>query len=251
MAFINLPPTLQGIISGIENRLAKLELGRRFTFPNVSSDPANPRNGDAWLNTSSNTPKYVDATGAVSTFGGGGSSVITGNVKRPLTGYYYTPYVYDGINITYATTILNTMLAIPFMLTETKTATKIGITVIVPATGGVARLGIYSNSATEDYPNALLLDAGTISHATTGFKQITISQTLTAGTLYWLAVLSTTGNLTSLGANPYSITPFMPVETSAAAFFTDWRQLSVSAFPATFTATKDASTYAPIIFLGF
>jgi hypothetical protein len=70
MPFVNLPPSLQGLINGLENRIAKLELGKRFTFPNVSSDPANPRNGDAWLNTSSNTPKYVDATGTVTTFGG-------------------------------------------------------------------------------------------------------------------------------------------------------------------------------------
>jgi hypothetical protein len=78
MPFINLPPSLQGVFQSIENRLQKLELGRRFTFPNVSVDPSVYRNGDAWLNTTSNTPKYVDATGAVKTFGGGTVTSIDG-----------------------------------------------------------------------------------------------------------------------------------------------------------------------------
>jgi len=73
MPFVNLPPSLQGMFQGLETRIQKLELGKRFTFPNVSSDPANPRNGDAWLNITSNQPKYVDATGTVTVFGSGGS----------------------------------------------------------------------------------------------------------------------------------------------------------------------------------
>jgi len=251
------------LFSRIEARLLKLETANRFTAPVVpalgstptitglaSGDPSNPRVGDIWLNTTSNTPKYVDSTGAVSTFGGGGSSVITGNVNRPLTGYYYTPYIYSSVDVSYSFSPLNTTLAIPFMTSTTKTAVKIGVYVVVASAGGVARLGIYSNSATEDYPGNLLLDAGTISHATTGFKEITISQTLTAGTLYWLTILSTTGNANCLGAGDFNNTPFMPVSTSGGSY-TQYRQNSTTSFPSTFTATKDPIGLAPLIFLGF
>ena len=65
MAYINYPPALKDIIDDLQNRLRKLETATRFTFPNVTSDPSNPRIGDAWLNTTSNQAKIVDANGTV------------------------------------------------------------------------------------------------------------------------------------------------------------------------------------------
>jgi len=80
MAYINLPPSLQALIDGIVQRLTKLENGQRFTLPNVpvltsqptvtgltTGDPTEPRAGDAWLNTTSNAPRYVDAVGTTRT----------------------------------------------------------------------------------------------------------------------------------------------------------------------------------------
>lgn len=65
MAYINQPPDLRSMLADINNRLLKLELAVRFTFPAVTSDPTNPRIGDAWLNTTTNQAKIVDSTGAV------------------------------------------------------------------------------------------------------------------------------------------------------------------------------------------
>jgi hypothetical protein len=65
MPYINYPPALKDIIDDLQNRLRKLETGARFTFPAVTSDPSNPRIGDAWLNTTTNQAKIVDATGTV------------------------------------------------------------------------------------------------------------------------------------------------------------------------------------------
>lgn len=65
MAYINLPPELYSILEDIRIRLQKLETAQRFTFPNVTSDPTNPRKGDAWLNTTTNLAKIVDANGNV------------------------------------------------------------------------------------------------------------------------------------------------------------------------------------------
>jgi hypothetical protein len=252
LGYINLPPSLQSLFAKINERLAKLETARRFTMPSTTSDfsSATGRNGDIWLNTTSNTPKYLDNTGTVATFGGG-SSTITGNVKRPLAGYFYSTYNYDTLNSSNVGSIVNNLYAIPFMLTETKTATSLSVNVVGTTASGVARLGIYSNGATEDYPNALLLDAGTISHATTGVKTVTISQALTGGTLYWLVVVSTTGTLQTLGAAYYNQIPFMPTDTTNGYISKSWKQTGVTTLPATFTATKTLNIDAPLIFVGF
>ena len=65
MPYINYPPALKDIIEDLQNRLRKLETGARFTFPAVTSDPSNPRIGDAWLNTTTNQAKIVDNSGTV------------------------------------------------------------------------------------------------------------------------------------------------------------------------------------------
>ena len=67
MPFINLPENLQRIFQKVDTRLLKLENSQRFTAPVVATDPTEPRNGDIWLNSTSNTLKAVDATGATRT----------------------------------------------------------------------------------------------------------------------------------------------------------------------------------------
>lgn len=63
MAYINQPADLRIIFEQINQRLQKLETATRFTFPPVTSDPVNYRIGDAWLNTTTNQAKIVDANG--------------------------------------------------------------------------------------------------------------------------------------------------------------------------------------------
>lgn len=65
MAYINQPADFRIIFADLEKRLRLLETATRFTFPAVTSDPTNPRIGDAWLNTTTNQAKIVDSTGAV------------------------------------------------------------------------------------------------------------------------------------------------------------------------------------------
>lgn len=65
MGYINQPPDLRSMFADIDSRLRKLETATRFTFPAVISDPTNPRIGDAWLNTTTNLAKIVDANGTV------------------------------------------------------------------------------------------------------------------------------------------------------------------------------------------
>jgi len=61
MGYINYTPNLKDIFADLDNRLKKLETATRFTAPNVTTDPTNPRKGDIWLNTTTNLLKVVDA----------------------------------------------------------------------------------------------------------------------------------------------------------------------------------------------
>lgn len=91
MPFINLPPNLLAMFQNITSRLSKLENSVRFSFPNVSTAPANPRKGDAWLDTTGNSLQYIDSTGATQTIGTAGGSTPTGPAGGDLTGSYPNP----------------------------------------------------------------------------------------------------------------------------------------------------------------
>jgi len=67
MGFINLTPNLKEMFDSVYSRLQKLETAQRFTAPSVTTDPTNPRKGDIWLNTTSNTLKAVDNSGTIRT----------------------------------------------------------------------------------------------------------------------------------------------------------------------------------------
>jgi hypothetical protein len=76
----------------------------------------------------------------------------------------------------------------PLIVSATTTINRIGIEVTSAGTAAtsVCRLGIWANSG--NAPGTLVLDAGTVATDSTGLKEITISQSLTVGTLYWLGV---------------------------------------------------------------
>lgn len=82
----------------------------------------------------------------------------------------------------------DTLYAVPFRVPRATTWDRIALEVTAAVAGKSCRLGIYRDG-TNLYPGALLLDAGTVSAATTGIKTITISQT--PGTdVIWLVLVS-------------------------------------------------------------
>jgi hypothetical protein len=91
MGLINHDPSLEKYINNFSSRIQKLETAKRFTIPNVTADPPAPLHGDIWLNTTTNTIKYVDSTGAIQTLGGGGTGIfvrtqlINGMVNYAIT----------------------------------------------------------------------------------------------------------------------------------------------------------------------
>jgi hypothetical protein len=122
------------------------------------------------------------------------------------------------------------------------TIDRIGCLVTVAAgAGSLGRLGIYYSSLTDCYPGALLLDAGTVSVASTGNREITISQTIAEG-IYWLAYLADTvvTSAPTMRQQNVCINPFAPITSTNTLFQTGvgFRAGGVSSggLPATFPA---------------
>lgn len=126
----------------------------------------------------------------------------------PTLGYragkYYLPYY--GIGSTTLTCVSNRIYYVPMLITSAKTFIKIGVNV-ASALGTNGRLGIYSNA--NGIPTTKLLDAGTVSIASTGEKEITISQDLAPG-WYWLAFIpdGACAVVADSGANTSSLTRY-------------------------------------------
>ena len=115
----------------------------------------------------------------------------------PNTGYAANRYYYGGIFMPAGiiTLVADTLYGVPFFVGKGETFTRIGINVNTGAGGTNARLGIYN--VEDGVVSTLVLDAGTVSTATGGDKEITISQTLSAGLYLLVAVSDGTPELTA------------------------------------------------------
>lgn len=82
----------------------------------------------------------------------------------------------------------NILRAQPFPVPRLTAFDRISIDVSAPSVGSSVRLGIYNDNGS-GFPGSLVLDAGTVSSASIGTKEITIAQTLDAG-MYWLGYVS-------------------------------------------------------------
>jgi hypothetical protein len=87
----------------------------------------------------------------------------------------------------------NTLYAFPFYVGSRQTWTRIGIDVTTGVAGN-ARLGIFS-TGTDGLPGTLIADEGTVSTATTGVKEITISRPLEIGWYYLVIVSDATATI--------------------------------------------------------
>jgi hypothetical protein len=123
-------------------------------------------------------------TGPTGPTGAAGSS---GNFQPAIvTSYFYpSPYIKSsGIGSLTA----DLLIAYPIVFSTTVTWTKIGIKVSTGSGSATEkiRLGLYNNGV-DNRPATRILDSGELALQTTGDKEATISQSLTANTLYWLA----------------------------------------------------------------
>ena len=158
--------------------------------------------------------------------------------------YYSQPNASASAN---AGIIANTLLAVLFVASKTKTFDRIGINVATAVAGNI-RLGLYNMA--NGYPTTLLLDAGTVSTATTGVKEIVISQNLNAG-LYALAMVADATPTLSGGTNHIGISSMLfgapggsndPTMAYTYVF-------TYAALPANYAAGASGSSVFPRIFL--
>lgn len=129
-----------------------------------------------------------------STASGGGQT--QGGVQSSAT-FLYPGW---GLSATAAATFVLTTSRVyyaAFVVGQSTTFTKIGISVTTLQAGKVARLGIYNWSGGKS--TTLVLDAGTVSLGTSGISEITISQTLSAG-VYSLAIIADSSTAEVRGA---------------------------------------------------
>ena len=174
---------------------------------------------------------------------------------KPVSGYYYSWLPNDTISGTAWSALGGTVYAQPFSIGTSATATRIAVNAQTGSAGAVIRLGIYSNDATSDKPATKLLDAGTVSVATSGWKAITISQALTADT-YWpvaLQIAGSGGGLFDAATTGYSFTGQLPYGTTASpsnTYATGFTMSGQTGLPATYSYTGTAAV-VPTIWLGF
>lgn len=128
------------------------------------------------------------------------------------------------------------------------TVTKLAVQVMTLEAGKSIRLGIYNVAA--GVPSTLILDAGTVSGATTGTKEITgLSQLLSPGWYAFVYLSDATGTL-AIYATPSNLT--WPTGLTAAQFSggsscDGWQGTqSYGALPGTFPAATSL-TQAPIV----
>ncbi len=103
--------------------------------------------------------------------------------------YYLGPVHQDGTSA--HNLAKNEMTAHPFYVPYKHTYDRIAVYVTVMEPAAIARLGVYEHDESTLLPGVLALDAGTVSIATTGTKEIAMSLQLTPG-WYWLAVSTST-----------------------------------------------------------
>ncbi|HEY1506647.1 MAG TPA: hypothetical protein VGF92_20255, partial [Stellaceae bacterium] len=120
-----------------------------------------------------------------------GDGVSAGGVNIGLSammpGYVSGRYYFPGATSTNTAALTaNTIYAAPIWILQRQSFTKLGVE-ITTAAGTNGRLGVYKWA--NGVPTALLLDAGAISTATTGYKELTgLALTLNPG-VYGLAFL--------------------------------------------------------------
>lgn len=173
------------------------------------------------------------------------------NIKISSASRWLLPATFgrNGSALTGISYTLGELRAVPILIAEDTTFTRIGIQVTTGSATRNARLGIYTNSG--GAPGTLVLDAGAVSIASNGEKTITISQSLTAG-WYWLAYEQDNATPQIGGLAQADMKPIMGSSDAqgATAYKYAYVAHTYGALPSTFgTPTWETSNSAPCISL--
>ena len=113
------------------------------------------------------------------------------------------------------------ILYVPIIPAQTDTFIEIGLGVTTAGAGGdIFRLGIYEGTLGAEgwTPDALVVDAGTVSVSTPGGKSIVISESLTKGQVYFIAAVTNSTSATlALSVCDVAFQVDLPVEGFSVA----------------------------------
>lgn len=111
-----------------------------------------------------------------------------GVFRKWWPGWYYGPPAGNYTTVSTNVSQLTQSWA-PVWVPHAVTVDRIGMEITTGGAGPTVTLAIYGSTA-NDAPGDLILNAGTINPSTNGFKEITISQSLSRG-LHWLSFHTT------------------------------------------------------------
>ena len=148
------------------------------------------------------------------------------------------------------TPAVNTLWAMPLLVTQPTKFDTITCQVTTLGSGSNVRMGIYADDGTGAYPGALIFDSGSISSATTGAKEVTITagvQLFQPG-IYWVAwecsatapqirILPGAGNYLAFGGYDSTLSTTAPQFAWSVAH-------TLGALPNPYTASATAITTA-------
>lgn len=125
---------------------------------------------------------------------------------------------------------VNTLRFTPFRPEFSFTLDRLRLYIAAAAS---VRLGVYAGDGAAGKPNTLLLDAGATVAGAAGTFTVTTSLAMTAGTLYWLALVSNTA--VSVQSHPVaSLTPLEPNDPATGSTLTTYSgTLAYGALPST------------------
>lgn len=153
-----------------------------------------------------------------------------------------------GTALTTGSPTINTLRAIPLVVSKLVTIDQLAINVTTLGTGSNARVGIYTDNGNL-YPGALVADCGSISTATTGVKTYAtnLPVTLLPG-LYWLVIVGDGTAPTIRALNVNSMSPILGLDSGlGTAWGVGWSvAFTFAALPATFPAGGAVLSAAPI-----
>jgi hypothetical protein len=192
MGFINQPPDLRIIFDSINDRLNKLETAIRFTSPNVSTDPTNPRTGDIWYNTVTNSLRTLLST------------VQTISTSGFATTFTALQTFSQGISVANGATISSgNLTASTGNISATAGSVSAGTT-ITGGTGITATTGDITATAGSFIATAggLTASVGTVSAANLTSTGTTTVGTFNFSTTTTAATVGAAGAASALPANP-------------------------------------------------
>jgi hypothetical protein len=161
-----------------------------------------------------------------------------------LNQWYTSPFT--GTALSTAVLVVNTLYAMPFVVTKKRTIDQVAINVTAFVAGNV-RVGLYSDAG--GYPGALVAEFGSIAVASNGVKTLSASPlpvTLDPG-VYWLAIVTDSAS-TIRGFAVASLIPVLGyASTLPTAASLGWSvAYTYAALPSTFPGSASVRTAAPL-----